>query len=267
MSVDNDLACDELTELISAYVDGELSKEDSAAVAQHIEKCPGCAQVIERTGALSRRIRVAARFEVPANLPERVRRALPVESQSGLFSALRTRRLHWLGSHVFAATVGALALFLWQAIPQPDPTGEFVSAHVRKLLDSGFKSVDSSDPHTVRPWFAGKIDFAPPVVTLGEAGFPLIGAHIDYVNDRVTAALSYRRRQHPITLFICPVAKQTQAALTRGNDRGYHMVGWQDESFSYWAVSDLNLRELREFTDRIRNNVQGPRTPVRGDGG
>lgn len=266
--MDNGLPCEELIELISAYVDGELSKEDRAAVAQHIEKCPGCAQVVERTEALGRRIRVAARFEVPANLPERVRRALPVESQRGLFSALRATRLHLLGSHVLAATVGALALFLWQAnSPQPDPAGEFVSAHVRKLLDSGFRSVDSSDPHTVRPWFAGKIDFAPPVVTLGEAGFPLIGAHLDYVNDQVTAVLSYRRRQHPITLFIRPVAKQTQAASTRGNDRGYHMVVWQDESFAYWAISDLNPRELRDFTDRFRNEVQGSRAPVTDGGG
>ncbi len=183
---------------------------------------------------------------------------LPPESQYSLFSALRVRHLRLVGSHVLAATAGALALFMWQVnIPQSVPTGHFVSAHVRKLLDSGLRSVDSPDPHRIRPWFAGKLPFAPPVVALDDAGFLLVGSYIDYIDDRAAAALSYKRRQHLITLFIRPITKQTNGLWTDSSDRGYQVVSWQDQSFAYWAVSDLNQQELRDFSTRFRNNAEG----------
>ncbi|MCP4984379.1 MAG: anti-sigma factor [Gammaproteobacteria bacterium] len=256
--MDNGLACDELADLISAYVDGELSGEDSAVVARHIAACPGCALVVARTAALSRQVRQAARFEAPAGLPERINSALPTESQYSLFSALRARHLRLVGSHVLAATAGALALFMWQVdIPQSVPTGHFVSAHVRKLLDGGLRSVDSSDPHRIRPWFAGKLPFAPPVIALDDAGFLLVGSYIDYIDDQAAAALSYKRRQHLITLFIRPITKQTNGIWTDSSDHGYQGVSWHDQSFAYWAVSDLSQQELRDFSTRFRNKAEG----------
>ena len=255
--MDNGLTCDEIADLISAYVDGELSNEERAAVSRHIARCPGCSLVVERTEALSRQVRQAARFELPADLPKQIHRALPAESRHGFFSVLRARHLQLLGSHLTAATAGALTLFLWQAnIPQPEPTEHFVSAHVRKLLDSELRSVDSSDPHRVRPWFSGKLPFAPPVVALDDTGFLLTGAYIDYIDGQAAAALSYKRRQHLITLFIRPFAKQTKA-WTTDSDRGYYVMSWQDRSFAYWTVSDLNPRELREFIVRIRDDIEG----------
>lgn len=269
------LACDEVADLISAYVDGELSEEDSAAVANHIASCPGCTRIAEDTGSLIERVRNDAAFEAPPELSERIRQALPPAGSLGSFSTARMKQLRLLGSHMLAAGAGAFAIVLWQTgWPGADPAGgtealagNFVSAHVRKMFDSELRNVESSDPHKVRPWFAGKLPFSPPVVELDNAGFPLIGAYVDYVDGQPAAAVRYRRREHAITVFIRPVAAETGALWNGDGDRGFHVLSWQGRSFAYWVVSDLNRAELREFADGLREGIDRAGTPALGAGG
>jgi len=129
---------------------------------------------------------------------------------------------------------------------------QVVANHVRSLLAAQLVDVVSSDQHTLKPWFDGKIDFAPEVRDLSGNGFPLVGGRLDYLAGKTVAALVYQRNKHPINLFITPVptSRSTSPAVT--TRRGYNVLAWRSHGMKYWAVSDLNQTELREFTDLVR---------------
>jgi len=124
---------------------------------------------------------------------------------------------------------------------------ELVGGHVRALMASHLTDVASSDQHTVKPWFQGKLNYSPPVKDLVQDGFPLIGGRLDYMSGRPVAALVYRRRGHMINLFVWPDASARNpesAAL-----QGYNLVRWNTRGMAYSAVSDLDIHELRAFAD------------------
>jgi anti-sigma factor RsiW len=125
---------------------------------------------------------------------------------------------------------------------------QVVANHVRSLLASQLVDVVSSDQHTVKPWFDGKIDFAPEVRDLSANGFPLVGGRLDYLDGKTVAALVYQRNKHPINLFITPEPTGRSTSPTVRTRRGYNVFSWTDNGMKYWAVSDLNQAELREFT-------------------
>jgi anti-sigma factor RsiW len=142
--------------------------------------------------------------------------------------------------------------------PDDSARREIVSAHVRGLAQDQFRPVESGDPHVVRPWFAGKLAFAPRVVDLAETGFPLQGGRVDRFLDQPAAALVYLRRNHRITLFIVPTGSRERPDDPSGQpagERGYHLIGWHDSEFTYWAVSDLNRAELVTFAERVRAEI------------
>jgi anti-sigma factor RsiW len=124
---------------------------------------------------------------------------------------------------------------------------EVFASHVRGMLSatSGIDVV-SSDEHTVKPWFAGKLDFSPPVVDLANEDFPLAGGRVDYLAGRTVAALVYRHKKHVVTLFVWP-ERGPARALAAGVRRGDNLVHWSDGRMAYWAVSDLNAEELADF--------------------
>jgi anti-sigma factor RsiW len=166
-------------------------------------------------------------------------------------------------SHIGAAAAGAVAMVLWFAQPpKTDPLADAVGGHIRVLLNEQHKSVASNDSHVVRPWFAGKIDFAPRVPELGAAGFPLLGGRVDTLRRRTAAAILYGRREHRITLLVSPNETRAPREPTSGSERGYHAIGWADAEFVYWVVSDLNPRELAEFADLARDAVAGGAKPA-----
>jgi anti-sigma factor RsiW len=251
--------CQELTELLHAYLDKELDLIRSLEAEQHLKECPACLRRHQEQQAL--RTVIAGRslyFEAPQGLPQRVRSAMRQASRAESPPARRMWDLSRLWRRVLAAAAVAVLVLLltvpWLTLPAADSrlAQEVVSAHVRSLLANHLTDVASTDQHTVKPWFNGKVSFSPPVSDLTAQGFPLVGGRLELLEEQPVAAVVYQRRKHFINLFILP---RTRSASTREASlakRGYHIVHWTEGGMDYWAVSDVNRGELQEFARAVR---------------
>jgi anti-sigma factor RsiW len=250
-----DVNCTEIGPLLHGYADGELDLVRSLEVEQHLQECSACAAALGRQQALGRALREEALYHrAPPRLARRVRSALRQEHRPR--AALRPLGLPPL---VAAASLALAALLAWVVVrvlpvssAEDQVIHEVVSAHVRSLLADHLFDVASTDEHTVKPWFKGRVDFSPPVKQLAAEGYPLKGGRLDYLDNRNVAALVYQRRRHVINLFIWPAAGAADTgprALTR---QGYHLFRWTSGGLTYWAVSDLNEDELREFVRLVQ---------------
>ena len=159
-----------------------------------------------------------------------------------------------------AAPLAAAALVLFTLVPflhgpstEEILTREVVSGHVRSLMANHLTDVPSSDRHTVKPWFNGKLDFSPPVQDFVKQGFPLVGGRLDYLNNRPAAALVYARDKHLINLFIWPSSDSSDAGTKSETRQGYHVFHWTRSGMTYWAVSDVEKSQLQEFVQLVQN--------------
>ena len=253
------MRCQETQALIDGYVDGELDLVRSVEVERHLQECQACAQVYKNHQALRSAIKGGnLYFRPPAQLHRRVRAA----TRQAHRADTRTRVWPWRGLSA-AASLAAVALLVWSLVPMltgPPAndrlTRELIAGHVRSLMASHLTDVASSDQHTVKPWFEGKLDFSPPVIDLTEQGFPLVGARLDYLDDRPVAALVYQRQHHVINLFIWPARHDAEKGEQMVTRQGYHLMHWAQSGLSYWAVSNLNLGELQAFVQRLQQAMQ-----------
>jgi anti-sigma factor RsiW len=249
------LSCQQTHELIHGYLDGELDLVKSIEIEQHLADCQSCTQTYKGMRSLQTVVRNdALRFQPPVDLEKRLRSAVRREDKA----ERRPAGFPW--RWVIAATVcgailiGVLSFTGLFARPSPDDllAQEVVSSHVRSLMADHLNDVMSSDQHTVKPWFDGKLDFSPTVKDLSQQGFTLIGGRLDYIGNRPVAALVYQRRQHPINVFVWP-ATQAPAMNEKAFERqGYNLIRWSNGGMTYWAVSDLNLAELQQLAQLLR---------------
>ena len=236
---------EEVRELIDAYSDGELDVVMSREIERHLQSCADCRDAersIRDVRDVLRKGRPA--YRAPAQLRRNIRSVLRREEQSASPS--------FFGPLALAAACLILLLGGWQLWQsnrgaRDNIANEVVGSHVRSLLATHLVDVASSDQHTVKPWFDGKIDFAPPVQNLSANGFPLIGGRLDYFNGAPAAALVYQRNKHPINLFIQPAHNDVDAAPSTQTVRGYNLIHWSYAGLNFWAISDLNVTELNEF--------------------
>jgi anti-sigma factor RsiW len=241
-------ACGDMRLLMQADLDGELSSAEAARVAAHLESCAPCAAAQTQLAALSSALRAGApRYSAPDQLRQSIGARMPGVKEAAVARPAAAWRRAWgrqgaaFGGGFALAACLALAL-LWRA-PPGGLADAVVADHIRALQPGHLMDVISTDRHTVKPWFDGRLDFAPPVKDLQEAGFPLAGGRLDYFEDHPVAALIYRSRQHVIELFIWRGAGGTGA----GRRNGYNYVRWTQDGMACWAVSDLNAAELNDF--------------------
>jgi anti-sigma factor RsiW len=237
------------------FADGELDLISNVAIEKHLQDCPLCNRVYQNHLALKSALTSdSLYFKSPANLQKRVRTALREASKDEPKPVMLSWR--WLA---LATSLALIAVIIWSlAFTKSGPPAdellaqEIVSAHVRSLMANHLTDVPSSDQHTVKPWFDGKLDFSPTVTDLTAQGFPLIGGRLDYIGNRPVAALVYQRRQHLINLFIYPSTDGSDNRNKIAIRQGYNLIHWNRTGMNYWAVSDLNISELQEFAQAMQ---------------
>jgi anti-sigma factor RsiW len=255
------VTCDDLEPLADASVDGELDLERALAVEAHVAGCAGCAARLEGTRALARTLRTAPYFRAPDGSAERLRgtkgAAAAISSRWRRTDASRAfhRRLWpWLptAASLAAVSLAVAGLLYGRAAVTGEATMQaVVEGHLRSLMADHLTDVSSSDQHTVKPWFTGRIEFSPAVVDLASEGFPLTGGRLDYVDHHTAVALIYKRREHVINVFVWPDASGSPRHTTRSDARGYHVTFWTSGGVAVWVVSDLALDELDAFAQTL----------------
>jgi anti-sigma factor RsiW len=213
--------------LLNADLDGELDAGQSAALAEHLASCPACASLQADLQTLGRSLRA----DLPYHTAPRT-----------WHTAFAPASPRWRLPAALAAAALAASLML-ALLPRTDDT-DIVSAHLRALQPGHLIDIASSDRHNVKPWFDGRLDYAPPVKDLAADGFPLAGGRLDVLGGHPIAALVYRRQQHVIDVF----ARPGDRLLKSPGAQGYNIVAWRQDGFAFLAISDLNADELHQFS-------------------
>jgi anti-sigma factor RsiW len=241
-------ACADKRLLLHALADGELDAGNALALEAHVETCPGCAAELAGVRALKASLAEAdLAWRAPEGLRRRVLRDIGAEDVVA-FAPRRGASLsleRWIAGGSITALAASLALFLLVAPAAPGLPQELIEGHVRSLQTQHLIDVQTSDRHVVKPWFNGKVAFAPPVADLADAGFPLAGGRLDYIEGRTAAVLVYRRRAHVINLFVWAGDAAASPRLQRR--QGYTLIRWGRGGLVFWAVSDIDPPDLAAF--------------------
>jgi anti-sigma factor RsiW len=242
---------------VPGYLDGELDLSRTIEMETHLQSCADCAGELARQQALRAALqRGSLAYAAPAALREKIRSSLhsaaaPVAVRESISAWRPFAILRWAGAFAILALCVVTA---WQFMPgrrgpasEPGLVAEVLASHVRSLEANHLMDVASTDQHTVKPWFDGKLDFSPPVEDLASDGFPLVGGRLDYLENREVAALVYQRRKHFINVFVWPSAAGTSSSPTTESQQGYNLMRWSRGGFQFWAVSDVGAADLAEF--------------------
>jgi anti-sigma factor RsiW len=240
--------CRDAQTLIESYVDGELDVVHTVEIEQHLGDCLICLPIHQDTLELRSRIREEVPyFRASPDLQQRIR-AIAREKRAETSRSLVPL---WAWSGAIAAgvlfaviTVGPVRMASESSREQMI-TQEIVADHLRSLMANHLTDIASTDQHNVKPWFNGKLGFAPPVNDFAGEGFPLIGGRLDYLDGRPVAALVYQRRLHPINLFVWTAPEKYADKATQQTRQGYSILFWTRDGMTYCAISDLTVDEMQ----------------------
>lgn len=243
--------CGETQELVHAYVDGELDLVRSLDLERHLKDCDACSLSEARIRALRVAIRGAYQ-PLPAGLERRIAQDVRKATKGETRIRLSWRLVGIAATAALVLVVGSnLIRLATRSLPDDAVARDVVSSHVRSLMADHLADVASSDQHTVKPWFNGKLDYSPPVIDLANRGFALIGGRLDYIDNQSVVALVYQRRQHIINLFVWRMQDSSNSSRT-STINGYNVVNWTQSGMAFWFVSDLNKDELGEFANLVK---------------
>jgi len=260
------LTCELTQRYVPGYLDGELDLVHTIEMESHLKVCPACEQELESLKALRAAMqRNSLAYAAPEVLRERIQASLRASSRADV----QEGRMKWwwpsLNVWQLAGAFAVLALISvtgWQLTarlraPSSDQrlAAEVFESHVRSLEASHLMDVVSTDQHTVKPWFDGKLDFSPPVEDLASDGFPLVGGRLDYLEGREVAALVYQRRKHIINVFVWPNPGEANSTQTIESRQGYNIMKWSRGGFQFWAVSDVASPDLVEFVRLLQGRA------------
>jgi len=230
--------CHEAEALLGPYLDGELDLVRNLDTEAHLRDCSTCSATMTRLQAVH--TAVATKAPYYAASPELRRK---------LAERLAPRTPWFAQWPALAAACLLAAAVIWTVVPRRAPSAmasQVMASHLRSLMAEHLMDVPSSDRHTVKPWFAGKLDFAPEVYDLSADGFVLAGGRLDYLDGRTVAALVYRRRAHIVNVFTWPSARGEEAPAAQ-SIQGYNLLHWSHRGMQWWAVSDLAAAELAQL--------------------
>lgn len=240
--------CTDAQERLEREQDGELDTPSRRALEEHLAGCETCSTASEELRALRSAVRDRASYFAA---PDWLRQRISSELKRDRAPASRSVALPWWGFAASLATAALLSVALTLALGLPAREDQLaqqvVASHIRSLMENHLADVASTDQHTVKPWFSGKLDFSPPVHDFAAEGFALVGGRLDYIGGRPVAALVYQRRQHRINVFVWPATAKPQAPSRTIAVNGYNGIEWTQAGMTFWAVSDLNLPELGEL--------------------
>lgn len=250
------MASDYNCTLLDAYVDGELDASRAAEFERHLEGCRECAVTLGAAESLRSSLQRAQLYETA---PVALRNKIIAEIKPASTSTVRVSPVLWRWAAV-AAGILIVAVVGWyarpgrldNAAPAPFTAAEMIDAHIRSLQPGHLTDVASTDQHTVKPWFDGKLDYAPPVKDFGDEGFPLLGGRLDALGGRSVAVLVYGRRKHFVNVFVLPTKEPDTPIHPPGSRQGYNWLHWRLRGMEYCAVSDVSDSDLHELAQLLR---------------
>ncbi len=242
------MSCEDARGLLHAYVDGELDLVRSLEIEKHLESCKTCAQTVQNQQTLSSAMRSSSfYFRPPRELKPRIDAALRRSERKVPWSML-----------ALAAALLIAGVFVDRLVQFGSGSNsanlvaqEVLDSHLRSLMPGHLSDVQSSDRHTVKPWFNGKLDFSPPVADFAEQGFPLIGGRLDSVEGRTVAVLVYQRRRHLINVYVWPSPNSGDSATNTTTRQGYNMIHWTRAGTTWWLASDVNASDLQNLAGML----------------
>lgn len=244
------MSCDFSGTLLHAYLDSELDPVRAAEFERHLESCRECTNTLGAAESLRSSLQRAQLYETaPLELRKKIRAELKAPSAEVKNSRVAAWR--WLA---VAAAILLVSVTAWFAMPIFRSTGpeqvtaaEVIDAHIRSLQPGHLTDVTSTDQHTVKPWFDGKLDFVPPVHDFMDEGFPLLGGRLDVLGGRNVAALVYGRRKHFVNVFVWPTKEPDTPIHPPGSRQGYQWVHWRHQGMEFCAVSDTSAQDLHDL--------------------